>query len=127
MAEKIFKETNYTETLNFMIDREKKISYFKLEPWEKSIKEYEYLVDKQKRNEHDFHLNQLSKPEDIDNFNLPKQNLKITREELFKQRIVRKMQEVYQDIANQENDKISKAAENHRKNELNRKRDVKSK
>lgn len=51
----------------------------------------------------------------------------ISKENLQKQRMINKLQDIYQEIADQENDKLIKARDSSRKNELNRKRDLRSK
>jgi hypothetical protein len=64
MVLKILEETEYTNTLNHMIDRQRKILLFNREPMENALREYAYLLDKHERFEYDINHYTISKTEE---------------------------------------------------------------
>lgn len=127
MKEKIFEETEYTNTLNYMINREKKILEFKHKDMEAKLHEFSYLVEQNRRAEYDLNQYKLCPAKELDKYNPFKQAVIDSREQLFKLRMAKKMQEVYLALANKDHDGVSAAMHDHNQNEINRKKDLRSK
>lgn len=63
MDYKILEETEYTNTLTHMANRQKNILLFNRLPMENALREYAYLLDKHARFEYDINQNPVPKVE----------------------------------------------------------------